>query len=195
MDAGEAQGERGIRLQGIVSGPCAGHSMLLLTWQLPWTLERVLWIGASRIPRLHVRPCLCPRAHTHTRAHAHTRTRAHAHTRTRRHRAMRCRRPGLHGEPATTDVQPGLSVMSQGCSRARPPAPCRASRSTGHAPPSSSPRSSRWCQRPPERGWRPTMLEPGETADGALLCIATCSNAQMLKCSPIRKAPAKSRST
>ena len=102
VDAGEAQGERGIRLQGIVSGPCAGHSMLLLTWQLPWTLERVLWIGASRSqgPRLHVRPCLCPRAHT--------RTRAHAHTRTRRHRAMRCRRPGLHGEPATTDAQPGV---------------------------------------------------------------------------------------
>ena len=70
LDAGEAQGERGIRLQGIVSGPCAGHSMLLLTWQLPWTLERVLWIGASRSPRLHVRPCLCPRAHAHTRTHA-----------------------------------------------------------------------------------------------------------------------------
>ena len=47
-------------------------------------------------------------AHTRTRTHAHTRTRAHAHTRTRRHRAMRCRRPGLHGEPATTDAQPGV---------------------------------------------------------------------------------------
>ena len=66
VDAGEAQGERGIRLQSIVSGPCAGHSMLLLTWQLPWALERVLWIGSSR----RGPACVSARAHARARAPA-----------------------------------------------------------------------------------------------------------------------------
>ena len=37
--------QHGIDLKQVVSSCTAGHSLLVLAWQLPWELERVLWIG------------------------------------------------------------------------------------------------------------------------------------------------------
>lgn len=41
----------GIQLRLIVSGCVSSHSLLLLAWQLPWKLERVLWIGLLKAQR------------------------------------------------------------------------------------------------------------------------------------------------
>lgn len=38
----------GMQLRLIVSGCVSSHSLLLLSWQLPWKLERVLWIGVLK---------------------------------------------------------------------------------------------------------------------------------------------------
>ena len=37
--------QHGINLKDIVSGSSANHGLLVLAWQRPWELERILWIG------------------------------------------------------------------------------------------------------------------------------------------------------